>query len=238
MLDDTVDVTDADITTDDGAGEPDAPVARADAPDEPAPSPAPNWDDPQLQERIAQVSQQSNLELLERLGLLSYEQPAGPTLPSPELAFENPEQYNAEVEAYLEAKLAAQNAPVQEYFAAQQAAQTDAVIGGAITEAATAAKLEGTDPSVLRALAAQFATLPEYARYGATIEGVKATAKAAADFLAARDKAAEERGITRYRTQIGEIQDTPAEPSAGGSGGLSIESKPKTYDEIIAKYAV
>jgi len=65
---------------------------------------------------------------------------------------------------------------------------------------------------------------------------VKATAQAAAQWLATERKKAGEAAVLNYRKQIGEIADTPAEPSAGGGGGLAMEEKPKTYDQIIAKH--
>lgn len=210
-------------------------VARADEPEDvAAPAPAPiDWNDPELQARIAQQSQQETLTLLERLGVVSFDQPQpeGPPAPDP-----LSDTYAQDLEKWFEAKSAAQNAPFQEYVQTQQKAQNNAVIDGELSAAAQAAKIDDADTGVLRSLALHFAEQPEYARYGATIEGVQATAKAAAEWVAARDKAKADAAVLNYRKQIGEIQDTPAEPSAGGGGGLGIEQKPKTYDEIIAKY--
>lgn len=225
---------DVDVTTDDGAGGPDEPVARADEDGDPAPSSASSidWDNlpPEAEARLAGMSQQETLALLERLGVVSFDTPAaeGPPPPDP-LSDDYPQQF----ERYLEAKLAEQNQPLADYVQAEQAARTDAYIGGALSEAAKAASLADADAGVLRAVATQFATRPEFARLGATEEGVKATAKAAAEWLANERKTAGDAAVTNYRKQIGEIQDTPAEPSANGGGGLQIEAKPRTYDEII-----
>lgn len=232
LADELVDAPAGDVDVQpDGGVEQDAPVARADAPDDAPPS-APQFDinDPQVQAQLAGMSQQSALALLEQLGLVSYDEQT-PTPPDP-----LSDNYAQEQQAYLDAVLAKQLGPIQAYVQSQQANETNRVIDGALTEAATKAGLEGADSGLLRSIAAHFAAQPEYARYGATEAGVKATAQAAAQWIASERKSAGEAAVQQYRKQIGEIQDTPAEPSAGGGGGLQIESKPKTYDEIIAKY--
>lgn len=232
VADETVDTSNMDVvdsTTDDGAlGDSDA---RADEPA--APSSAPQFDlnDPQVQAQLAGLSQQQTLGLLEQLGLVQY----GDDTPAPPDPLSD--NYAVEQQAYMDAVLAKQLAPIQQYVQAQQAAETNKVIDGALTAAATEAGLTGADSGLLRSVAAHFANQPEYARYGATEAGVKATAAAAARWLASERKAAGEAAVVNYRKQIGEIADTPAEPSASGSSGIVIEGKPRTYDEIIAAHA-
>lgn len=232
VLEETVD--EVDETTDDAVeGEP---VARADEPDAAPSAPTIDWANlpPEAEERLAGMSQQNALALLERLGLVSYEEPQADVVPAPDPLADD---YAQQLERWYEAKRAADLGPVQEFLRAQQASQTDTVIENELTLAATAAKLDNPDAGLLRAVAAHYAAQPEFARYGATIEGVKATAKAAAEWLVNERKLAREAGVLEYRRQIGEIADTPAEPGAAGTGGLRIEPKAKTYDEIIAKYA-
>lgn len=223
-----------DATPDGGAGDPAEPVARADEDGEPASPSAPSidWDNlpPEAEARLAGMSQEQTIALLERLGVVSFDTPQAEGPPAPDPLSDT---YAQDLERWFEAKIAAQNAPLAEYVQAEQAARTDAYIGDALSEAAKAASLADADTGLLRAVAGQFATRPEFARLGATEEGVKATAKAAAEWLANERKTAGESAVLNYRKQIGEIQDTPAEPSAGGGGALGIESKPKTYDEIL-----
>lgn len=227
---------DDDVTlTDDAAAESDA-VARAEEPEAVAPSaPSIDWDNlpPEAEARLAGLSQQQALTLLEQLGLVSYEQPQqeGPPAPDP-----LSDTYQQDLDRYVEAKLAAQSAPFQSYIDAQRAQETNTVIDGALATAAKTAGVEAADAGLLRSVAAHFAAQPEYARYGATMQGVEATAKAAADWLVNERKTAADAAVLNYRKQIGEIQDTPAEPSGTG-GGLGIEQKPTTYDGIIAKYS-
>lgn len=223
--DDVVDSSAGDEVVDD------SPVARADETDTAASPATSSFDinDPQVQAQLAGMSQQSALALLEQLGLVSYQDDT-PAPPDP-----LSDNYAAEQQAYLDAVLARQLGPIQQYVQAQQTAETNRVIDSALSAAAVAANLDGADSALLRSVAAHFATQPEYARYGATEAGVRATAQAAAQWLAGERKAAGEAAVQTYRKQIGEIQDTPAEPNGGG-GGLTIEQKPKTYDQIIAKH--
>lgn len=226
---------DTDVTlTDDAAAESDA-VARAEEPEAVAPSaPSIDWDNlpPEAEARLAGLSQQQALALLEQLGLVSYDEPKAPPLEFDPLSDNAGEQ----VLNLIRQELAAQNAPIQSYIQAQQAAETNTVIDGALATAAKAAGVEAADAGLLRSVAAHFASQPEYARYGATMAGVEATAKAAAEWLVNERKTAADAAVLNYRKQMGEIQDTPAEPSATG-GGLGIEAKPKTYDDIIAKHS-
>lgn len=234
LLDENVDTSlDAVDTTTDGAAVDAADaVARAEDTAEPVAPSAPqiDWNDPAVQQQIGGLSQQSALALLESLGLVSYEQEQ---IAPPDPLSDN---YAQEQERYLEAQLQRHLGPVQQYIQAQQQQETNTMIDSALSAAATAANLSGADSSLLRSVAAHFATQPEYARYGATPQGVQATARAAAEWLASERKSAADAAVVAYRKQIGEIQDTPAEPNAGGAGGLPITAKPKTYDEIIAAH--
>lgn len=233
MLDETVDDV-VDTTTDGAAVDAGEPVARADEPAEPAAPSAPSidWNDPDVQQQVGAVSQQQMLGLLEQLGLVSYEDDQ-PTPPDP-----LSDNFAAESQAYTEALLAKHLGPIQDYFRAQEAEKTNAAIDGALGSAAKAAGLSDIDNSVLRAVAGQFATRPEYARLGATQQGVEATAKAAAEWIARERKTAGDAAVLNYRKQIGEIQDTPAEPSANGGGGLPIEQAPKSYDDVLRKHGL
>lgn len=204
-------------------------VARADEPvavPAPAAVPALDLDSWEVQQRISQIAD-------ERLRATISQYAPQPDAPQFEIDPLGDNFGNQLVDLngqLIDSKLA----PLLEYVAQQQKQQTDNYIDGQLTAAAETAKLEGVDSSLLRSVALHYSNQPEFARLGASEEGVKAVAKKAVEYFAARDKASEERGVTRYRQQIGEIADTPAEPSAGGGSGLQIESKPKTYDEIIA----
>lgn len=205
----------------------DTPPPADDAPppdDSPAPDDAPppadvqafDWDDPAVQERVAGMSRQQSIDLLAELGLVSFDQPKADGPPAPDPLSDT---YAADLEAWYEAKQAQANAPINAYIEAQQAERTNAVIDGEIATALTAANLEGIDAGLLRSVAAQFAAQPEYAKYGATIEGVKATAKAAADWIVSQRTSAGEAAVAAYKESLKNPAPgaTPYEPGIRGA---------------------
>lgn len=207
--------------------EPDAPEidAAADAttdtatPEAAAAAPAIDWNDPGVQAAVAGASRQEALTLLEQLGFVTYDTPKadGPQAPDP-----LSDNWAEESERYIQAKIDAALAPFQQDVNQRQAAETDAVIDTELTTAATTAGLTDADSGLLRSLAQHFATQPEYAKYGATIEGVQATAKAAADWIVNERKAAAERGVKDYLASLTKDGSTLLDPAIRGAA-LGVE---------------
>jgi hypothetical protein len=187
MLDETVDDV-VDTTTDGAAVDADEPVARADEPAEPAAPSAPSidWNDPDVQQQVGALSQQQMLGLLEQLGLVSYEDDQ-PTPPDP-----LSDNFAAEQQAYTEALLAKHLGPIQDYFRAQEAEKTNTM--PSTERSSQRSQGRGLSADTGRPPRASPDTSqrgPQYARLGATQQGVEATAKAAAEYRRRTDKASE-----------------------------------------------
>lgn len=210
-VDDTVDPGDgAEVETSPESGTAETDVVETSAP-EPATAPAIDWNDPLVQQQLAPLVQQQTIGLLEQLGVLGYED-STPSPPDP-----LSDNYAAEQAAYTKSVIEQALAPMQQYIAAQQAQETNTVIGGALTEAAKAAGVEGVDAALLRSVASHFAAQPEYARLGATEAGVRATAKAAADWIASDRKAAGEAAVQAYKESFGKDSNL-LDPKVNGTG--------------------
>jgi hypothetical protein len=199
---------DADIQVDGGVDDPS--VARADAPEAPPSAPSLDLDSWEAQQRIAQIADERV-----RATLAAFTpQPEPPTFELDPLSDDFGQRLAELQNQALDSRLA----PVLDFVQAQQQQQTDNYIQSELSAAAEAAKLEGVEPGLLRSVAAHFAQQPEFARYGATAQGVRATAQKAAEWIATERKAAADAAVQNYRRQIGEIADAPAEPGTTGGG--------------------
>lgn len=146
------------------------------------------------------------------------------------------DDYPAQLERWYEARSAKDTAPFRDYIAAQQSGQTDAAIDGLLSSVADEFKLDGVDATRLRPIADSFADegARQFPFSGA--QAAQYAARKGAEWLANERKTAGDAAVTAYRKSLGEITDSPAEPSAGGGGALTIEPRPKTYDDIIAAH--
>lgn len=216
--------TESDIAAAATAPEPvvDAPVA--DEPEAPVATGI-DWDDPDVQARIAQMSQQAQIQLLEQLGLVTYDQPQqqqGPPVPDP-----LSDTYAQDLEAWYAAKQAESQAPIQQWIQNQQQQQVNGQIGQVLGQ--TLADLDiklpedpaeqGQFASAFLALADSFAETAAQ-QYGQTPQAAQAAARMAGEWLVARDKASSDAGVAAYKESLQAPipGSTPYEPGVRGAG--------------------
>lgn len=121
-------------------------------------------------------------------------------------------------------------APVERYTLRAQQAEDERQIAGTVSSVVADAGLE-LDDAGTQAVRGIAYVLGQ----NAGVNDPRQATKLATDWLAARDKAQATAAVRAYQESIGQVAATPGEPSAAG-GGLRMEPKPSSYDEIIAKY--
>jgi hypothetical protein len=227
-----------------GAAEPAEPAtpvepAVVDEPDvslaEPV-APGIDWDDPEIAARVAGLSQEQTIRLLTDLGLVTFDKPAGPEVPTPDPLSDN---YAAELEAWYAAKQAQTLEPVQAFMAEQQKAQVDQQIGSAIDTALTAADVaKPEDPAqaqaftgAVRAIAESF-TDQAVRQHGQTPAAAQAAVRMAVDFIVADRKAASDAAVEAYKQSLQNPPgSTPYEPGVR-TAGIPGEGMPRSEAEV------
>lgn len=218
-----------------------SPVGEPPAPEAPAVPAAPqiDWNDPQVQQAVAGLSQQQTLALLEQLGLVSYDQPrpAGPQAPDP-----LSDNYAAELEAWYQAKQAESLAPFQAWAASQQQTQADGQIVQTIDKTLASQDIpKPEDPaqaqaftSVIRAVAESF-TGQAVQQFGATPRAAEEAVRMAVEYLAADRKASGEQAVAAYIASLTPGKSTPYEPGVTGAGRLA-EGGPQSEAEVARMF--
>lgn len=229
-----------------GAGPDPSPVPGAggpgDAP-EPAPSPTPapiNWDAPEVQAELSRRADLAANQALEtRLRAAGLSLGGAPEEPGFEL---DPfsDEYPQQVVQLLSAVLDQRLGPVDSLMQERTIEGFETTINSGIeklvptpedADAETLAQVSELREGV-RFLGEAFATRVD----PSSADPVGDALRMGHDWLQKRDKALEERAVTNYRRQLGEIIDTPAEPNGGGAA-VRMERRGGSYDDIIERHA-
>lgn len=214
--------------TPEGSGAGEQPVVPEPAPATPA-APVIDWNDPTIQ---AQLDARADAALNARLAAAGLA-PAAPETPQFELdpfSPEYPQQLVTVLEAVLEQRLGGVESIVQE----RQAQEFETTIGQSIEKlVAEGSDFHGLDPEAVRLVGEAFATRVD----PNSGDPVNAALTQGATWLKGVFDKQRTEAVNDYKRQIGEIVDTPAEPSGSGAG-LRIEERGKgSYDEIINRHA-
>lgn len=227
----TDDNTEADVTDDAAAVEPDDGTVE---PEAEAEAPGFDWDaireSPEAQEWVGEAAQQQVVQFFEQLA--AQQEPQYPDLPEVDPFSDD---FAQQLAAREEALLSRQAAMFEQRIAPLQEQHVNTTVDQIVSETAAQFKDAGVTAEDIGMIAGAFAPqLHPGASWSEREQAARAAAQQGAEYLAARDKRISAEALKQYRTGMGEVAETPAEPGVNGAA-VDYGKAPSTYEEATRR---